>query len=437
MLREITPAVARRRRITIGAAGALALVFAIWSYDACGSFRATWFEAAHGDDASAVLQRWQSYQAWHPTRHLWPAGTAQDEDRIVDEWRQRARQQEGDRLQAEIARRAADPDADPDLLWRRLQDFRTEFPDRDLTGELERVRSLIKSRRDERLAHAARKAYDELISSEYQGADLPALALRADRFLAEFLGSDYENDIRRRRAAYYLRIEDRDIEAARVYSAGYPLNFAARRAHYQLYLDKFPEGHFAKEASAALEAIDAQWDRHDFRAVRDRFLEKPADTAELVTRCRGYLAAHPQGHFTAAVADLLRWTERVTSPAEYRVVLRGGDFEHRIARFFSRGPDLSVELEVAGVRYGPSNIVVNRYDPDWDYEFPRRIRWKLGDRVVIRVTDHDWKDRVVVEIASDENEPLAMRLLSGEAWSGRNHLRFESDFTMPTLPQIE
>src|SRR5205823_5664448 len=162
---------------------------------------------------------------------------------------------------------------------------------------LEQVRSLIKARRDERLAHLAQKAYDELISSEHQGTDLPALVSRADRLLAEFPGSDYESDVRRRRAAYNLRIEDRDIEGARVYSAGYPLNFAARRAHYQLYLDRFPEGHFAKEAGTALEAIDAQWDRHDFRAARDRFLEKPADTGELVTRCRGYLAAHPQGHF--------------------------------------------------------------------------------------------------------------------------------------------
>ena len=127
----------------------------------------------------------------------------------------------------------------------------------------------------------------------------------------------------------------------------------------------------------------------------------------------------------------------MTAPNEYHVTLKGGHFEKSVARFFSRGPDLSVDLEVAGVRYGPSNITVNQYNPTWNYEFNRPVRWKLGDRVVIRVTDHDWKDRVVVEIASDDGDPLGMRLLAGEANSGPNRLTFESDFSVPTLPKIE
>ncbi len=171
--------------------------------------------------------------------------------------------------------------------------------------------------------------------------------------------------------------------------------------------------------------------------MRDHFVAKPGETAELVARCRTYLAVHPHGQFKDAAEDLLRWSERVTAPNAYRVKLRGGHFEKKIARFFSRGPDLSVELEVAGVRYGPSNITVNRYDPEWDYEFNRPVRWKLGDKVIIRVTDHDWKDRVVVEIASDDGDPLGMRLLSGEANSGPNRVTFESDFALPMLPKIE
>jgi hypothetical protein len=171
--------------------------------------------------------------------------------------------------------------------------------------------------------------------------------------------------------------------------------------------------------------------------VRDQFVNRPGDATDLVARCRSYLAVHPQGRFTAAASDLLRWTERVTVPGEYRVVLRRGEFDRKVARFFSLGPDLSVEVEVAGVRYGPSNIVVNRYAPEWNYEFPRRIRWRLGDPVRIRVTDHDWWDRVVVEIASEDGDALAMRLLSGEAASGKNRLAFESDFALPALPKIE
>src|SRR5262249_50841959 len=97
----------------------------------------------------------------------------------------------------------------------------------------------------------------------------------------------------------------------------------------------------------------------------------------------------------------------------------------------------SVELEVAGVRYGPSTIIANRYDPDWNYEFPRPIRWKLGDPVKIRVSDHDYWQRVVVEIVSNPADPLAMRFLAGEVWSGKNRLTFESDFALPVLPAIE
>ena len=127
----------------------------------------------------------------------------------------------------------------------------------------------------------------------------------------------------------------------------------------------------------------------------------------------------------------------MTAPNDYKVTLRRGHFDRKVARFFSLGPDLSVELEVAGVRYGPSNITVNKYDPEWNYEFNRPVRWKLGDKVIIRVTDHDWKDRVVVEIASADDDRLGMRLLSGEANSGPNRLTFESGFALPTLPTIE
>jgi hypothetical protein len=164
---------------------------------------------------------------------------------------------------------------------------------------------------------------------------------------------------------------------------------------------------------------------------------KPGETAELVARCRTYLAVHPQGQFTAAAKELLRWTECVTAPGEYRVVVRNGKFERKIAPYLSRGPKLSVELEVNGVRYGPSPIVVNSCDPSWDYEFPRAIRWKLGDAVRIRVSEHSWKTSVEVEVASEPGDPLALRLLTGEVWSGKNWLRFESDFKLPELPTIE
>jgi len=40
----------------------------------------------------------------------------------------------------------------------------------------------------------------------------------------------------------------------------------------------------------------------------------------------------------------------------------------------SRGAYLSVEIEVNGVRHGPSTIVRRSYEPEWDYEFARPVR---------------------------------------------------------------
>jgi hypothetical protein len=44
---------------------------------------------------------------------------------------------------------------------------------------------------------------------------------------------------------------------------------------------------------------------------------------------------------------------------------------------------------------------------------------------------------VVVEFASADGDPLALKMLTGEVWSGPNRLTFECDFAMPTLPNIE
>jgi hypothetical protein len=215
------------------------------------------------------------------------------------------------------------------------------------------------------------------------------------------------------------------------------LNFHTRRERYQHYLERHPEGAFAKEARDALAAIDADWDKHDFRQVRDHFQEHPGDVKELEKLCRSYLAVHPKGKFRDAAQDLLRWTERVTQPGEYRVVLKNGSFDKKAAAWFSRGPSLWVDIEVNGVRYGPSNIVARNYNPEWNYEFPRRVRWKLGDIVRINVTDNYYWSRAVMRTGNPEGDPLGMLLLSGDVEVGGNRVTFESDFTMPALPKIE
>ncbi|MCS6850036.1 MAG: hypothetical protein NZ700_02565 [Gemmataceae bacterium] len=429
----------RRRRRLAAAVGLVACLAAgLWTYDALGQQRVQRFEAEHPDAPAEVLAHWRAYQTWHPTRHLFRPEAAQREAEHLRLLTQQAEAQERQARLAQLARGAADPDADPETLWREFLAFRARFPEAGGEVDLRPLRAALQSRLDAVLRRRAEQAYEELLQAERQGTDLERLAARAGWFLRDFPDSPRVADVRRLREAYLRRLDERDIEAAREYSARKPLNFQTRRELYQAYLDKHPTGGaFTVEAKAALQAIATQWDRHDFRLVRDQFLRQPGNMAELVARCRTYLAVHPQGRFVPAATELLRWSEQVTAPREYRVVLVSGEFDRSIARFFSFGPDLSVELEVAGVRYGPSPVVVNRYQPVWDYEFPRPVRWKLGDPVRIRVTDHDWFNRVVLEITSDDGDPWALRLLSGEVASGPHRLIFRSDFALPRLPTIE
>jgi hypothetical protein len=65
------------------------------------------------------------------------------------------------------------------------------------------------------------------------------------------------------------------------------------------------------------------------------------------------------------------------------------------------------------------------------------VRWKLGDRVRVLVTDHYYWDRPIADFSSADDDPLAMRVLSGELNMGKSSLTFESDFTMPVMPKIE
>jgi hypothetical protein len=429
----------RRRRLSLAAVTTAAcLVLGLWTYDALGRQRATRFETDHPDEPAAALSRWQSYRTWHPTRNLLRPAAAYAEVQHLRELERNARQRRCEERLTELRRGAADPDGNPETVWQEYEAFHEQFPEVSVAGDLEQLRATIKVRRDEQVRQKARLAYDELARTEQRTADLSALVARADAFLRDYPGSEHESAVRHLRDACVLRLDERDIALARDYSARHPLNFHTRSDYYRQYLDKHPAGGaFTREAETTLQTIADEWDKDDFRSVRDYFAAKPGDIPELVARCRAYLAVHPHGRFTSAAADLLRWSERVTVRGEYRVVLRDGAFAKNVARFFSRGPKLSVEIEVNGVRHGPSSIVYNKYDPEWNFEFPRRIQWKLGDPVHIWVTEHSWKNHVVMDLSSEDGDPLAVRLLSGEVNSGPNRLTFESDFSMPALPKIE
>lgn len=426
-----------RQRGVLAVAVAACLTIALWTYDVLGYQKARRFEMVHADDPASVLEQWQGYQNWHPTRHLLSAEAELAEKQRLQDLEQEARRVALARRLEEVRRLCDNPESDPEELWGRLQQVRSDYPEVSKT-DLEPVQKLVEQRREEVRARRALRAFEELIAAEQRGGELPALLAQADTFLRAHAGSVHDSEVRRRREAYVQRIDVRDIEAARTYSARQPLHFQTRREHYQRYLDKHAGGgSFIKEAETALRTIDREWDRHDFRAVREHFTHHAADLANLVARCRSYLSAHPTGRFVEPVNALLRFSDQVSVTREYRVTLRCGDFEKRVARYFSRGPDISVEIEVNGIRYGPSTIVANKYQPQWDYEFPRPVRWKLGDSVRILATDHDWKDRVIFDVASDENDPYALRLLNGGIYHGENTIWLECNFAVPELPAVE
>jgi len=434
-LRDLTHRQRSRRVLTV--AGSVAtLVGGLWTYDAVAHARTIQFEKHHADAPAEILQTWNSYRTWHPTRNLFSATAKQEEEQRLGILAAQARQKEIQERLAEWRKQATDPDLDPDWVWQQLVALRTSYPEAEIEGDLQKLRTGVQGRRQQQLDRRAQRAYDEFVSGEGSKLDLPALRDRADRFLQEYAGTPHEADVRYRREAIQSRLENNELQAARIYSAEHPLNFQTRKEYYQAYLDNHPNGTLRTEAEAALRTIDSEWDKHDFRSVRDCYTAHPEDLHDLTTRCQYYLAVHPQGRFASSAKELLRWCEQVGDTREYKVVVKSGQFNRRVAFWLSRGPDLSVEIEVGGIRYGPSPIIANRYDPEWNYEFPRKIRWKLGDSIRIRVYDHDYWKHLVVFVTSDD-DPVAMRLLTGVVDTGKNALTFESDFTMPTLPRIE
>jgi hypothetical protein len=425
-----------RRRVWAWAGAAACLVFALWAYDALGAQAVQRFEAEHANDLAAVKSRWESHQLWHPTRHLLrPAAARAEEEHLRGLDADLRRQQLDERL-AGLRRQAADEDAGAEAVWQQFQSFHADFPECDIEGDLRRLRDSVKARRDVERERKAEAAFAELRRPD-RATDLTATVASADRFLRDYGDTGQADAARKLRAAVLRRIDERDFEAARAYSAKEPLNFFTRRKHYQDYLSNHPDGAFVKDAAQAILGVEAEWDKHDFRAVADHYHNRVGEVKELETRCRSYLALHPRGRFRASAEELLRWTEQVSQPHEYRVSLLRGAFASNTAAWASRGPYLSVEIEVNGVRHGPSNIVAKSYGPEWYYEFPRRVKWKLGDSVKIRVKDNYYWDRPIGEVASDPDDPVALRMLCGEVDVPKGKLQFECDFKMPVLPAVE
>jgi hypothetical protein len=427
-----------RQRALACVLAALALVLGVWAYDAAGLREARRFEsAASSDDLVSVRRRWTEYQTWHPTRHWLRPAAAQAEADHLRELDQKIRDREIAERLAEVRRRATDPDENPENVWALFKNFQNDFPDQDVDQAVQDFRDTLRQRRDDERARRAQDAFDELVRAEAR-TTIPEQLARAEKYLKEH-GPDSVRaaDVRKRIQGYLARIDEHDMELARDYSARQPFNFYTRRERFQEYLQKHPDGAYASEARLALATIESEWDKHDFRTVRDHYQAKPAEIKDLETLARTYVAAHPQGKYVENAKELLRWAERVKVESEYKVTLKRGSFDPKAAAFFSRGLHLSVEIEVNGVLYGPTTIVKRSSEPEWNYEFPRPIKWKLGDRVRIWAKDNYYWYREVAFFASADDDLLGMKMLSDTVTNGKNSLMFESDFNMPVMPKLE
>jgi GTPase SAR1 family protein len=434
----------RRRRGLVGVAVALFLTLGLWGWDALAYHQARRFDQ-HADDPVAARQHWQRYVSLPLS-----IGSKDFARRRLAELDQEISRREMEKGLAELNRRAEDGAADPKALQEKLQAFHARFPDAPGLADL---RARIKARLRPVLTQEAQRAYDELLLAEQKlprtGADSPArqreiargrleeLVAEADRFLRDFHDPELSSKVRERRDAYLQRIDEHDFETARAYSRREPLNFQTRRERYQAYLDRHPGGAFVKDARTAVTDIEAAWDRQDFRAVRDHYTRSPAELRGLTSLCERYLLIHSHGKYRDSARELLRWAERVGGESEYQVTAVRGDFSGSLKRWFASAPDLSIRIEVNGVVHGPSGVVVNDFHPTWNHRFPRPIRWKMGDSIRIVVTDHDWWNKDVIDITSDGNDRLSMRMLSGRLDVGEHVLYFDSDFKMPQLPKIE
>jgi GTPase SAR1 family protein len=428
----------RRTRGLIAAAVALLAAVGLWASDALRYHSAQRFESSSGD-LEAVRDRWQDF-----TASPLSIGFRDSAEERLSKVETRLHEQKREQELASLRRLAEDPASRTTAVLASLRRFAEEFPD---TPGLAQLRADTAKKVQALREREGQEALDGLIKSEHlsptrkggEGArkHLEGLVVQADRVLEEFADIAVSAKVHALRAAYIHRIDEHDFESARAYSSSSPDNFATRRERYQEYLSRHPQGAFASQARAAIPEIETAWDKHDFRSIRDLYVKKAHEFEELTARCTRYLAVHDKGRYRDSAKELIAWAGRVNQPREYTVTVVEGDFPLNIGRWFTKGPKLTVEIEVNGVKHGPTNIVKNNYDPKWNYTFPRRVTWKPGDSVRIIVRDHNYSTKSIVDYVSSESDRLAMKLLSEKFELEDKKVWFESDFKMPKVPDID
>jgi hypothetical protein len=472
---------ARRRRLVGGVVGVAALAGCVAAYDAWGYRRALAFERS-GAAPVEVERAWDRLLAWHPTLPwIFPADARAARLKRA-EWKVKAAEvrvatgaaapDESDRMRdlkeaaPELARQVASLErveerARMERDWKRLRvadvvaienpaahladvrKFLRDYPDTPHTREAVALAQELDGVVARLRARDERQAIDALArAAALPDASWRDLVDQAQAFLAEHPDTQYRGEVDELIRQWLARQDEADIERARTFSKENPTNFATRREKYAEYLrDHRHGGRFVAEANAALARIDAERDAYLYRQAYDHHATRPDDVPAVAARLRAYLDANPEGRYAAAAKEYLAWWERISTPGDYRVVLRRGQVEPNVGKpLAGAGPDLSVSLTVAGVDYGPSPVIKDTRTPIWDYTFATPIRWKYGDPVAIRIVDNDWSATPVYTLTTAAGDKLGMRLLSGSIRprrGGRTELVFASDFREPTLPRPE
>jgi GTPase SAR1 family protein len=414
---EVRPEGRFGRRLGFAAAIVAFLVAAVAIYDAVGAARMRAVDAHLQDDPLAARDAWRQYQQWHPTRHLFAT---------ADPSRARAVE-----YAAELATLQLRGDLDDlHVLEAELNRLAAQYADVEPPPQAIALKQQLNQRREQ----AGQREWAQLERTEADG-DWAALAAQATQLSQTYADLPVGQRFAEKHRLYQHRWDEAAFQAAVEFSQRSQTNYLTQRELYQAYLDQHPQGRYVSQAKAALQRINTQWDRADYHQVRERFQADPGTLDELRTQARAYLATHPQGAYRDPVTALLRWCDQVSEPGEYTVTLVSGVFDKKAAFWASRGVSVAVTLEVGGIVYGPSTVIKNNYIPQWNYTFPRKIRWKHGDRVRILVKDQYLWNRTLAEITWDD--PLAMRHLSGLVDFKNGSVRFESDFPMPQLPRAD
>jgi hypothetical protein len=307
--------------------------------------------------------------------------------------------------------------------------------DRQLRRDLEAALAQLPGDATGRGNSGAEAAFEALRRAEQTvGDDYAAWLDQLERFLASYGDSVYAAEVREMFHTTARQWDDRDFDSAREFSLQQPDLFEGRISRFERYLERHGvAGRHVADATAAIQSLRTEWSEHDYRSIHEFYRQYPNDLVTVASRVRQFLAVHASSHRVQAANDFLAKYERAATPHDYRIRVKSGVFDRSIKHTLSLGPDLAVEIEVAGVRIGRTPIVADSFEPVWNYEFPQTVRWRMGDRVQVRVVDFDYSNRTIVKFDSAD-DPLALRYLSGTIKAQGHQLAIECEFQIPTLP---